>query len=323
MALTPHRGTLPRGIESCAAFGLIERGSVVYGSGGSEDEVAGGVTEQEERKPVTATSDAWRSGDCFGIVAIKYGSYTVRKSEVFLRYGLYGQPDAEIGMDYFFWVIADRDRVVLVDTGYAPAVGICRGRVNVGTPVEMLRALGVEPHSVSKIVLTHLHYDHIGNLREYPTADILLQRDEWDFWTGPYANRLQYSCLMEKDEMAVLIRAHEEGRICLLDGDSEIVPGVRTVLVGGHTPGQQIVIVEESGRRAVLASDSMHYYEQLERDLPLAVVSDVQGMYRGYDLLKELAGSPSTALIAGHDPRVEYLFPQTPTAGMQGVHRIW
>jgi glyoxylase-like metal-dependent hydrolase (beta-lactamase superfamily II) len=59
----------------------------------------------------------------------------------------------------------------------------------------------------------------------------------------------------------------------------------------------------------VLASDAVHYYEELERDRPFVVVADLEQMYRGFDTVSELAASPGATLVAGHDPDVMHRFP--------------
>jgi glyoxylase-like metal-dependent hydrolase (beta-lactamase superfamily II) len=78
--------------------------------------------------------------------------------------------------------------------------------------------------------------------------------------------------------------------------------------LGGHTPGQAIVEVDTDAGRVVLASDAMHYYEEIERDRPYNLFTDMGDMYRGYDTLRSLGDQPGTTLIAGHDPWVASIF---------------
>ena len=59
----------------------------------------------------------------------------------------------------------------------------------------------------------------------------------------------------------------------------------------------------------VIASDALHYYEELERDRAFAVVTDLPQMYRAYDQLKEVASHAGTEIVAGHDPAVFTRFP--------------
>ena len=67
----------------------------------------------------------------------------------------------------------------------------------------------------------------------------------------------------------------------------------------------------------MLASDALHFYEEVERDRPFAIVADLPGMYRAYDILADLASQPNTWLVAGHDPLVRTRF--GPAAGAPDV----
>ena len=58
----------------------------------------------------------------------------------------------------------------------------------------------------------------------------------------------------------------------------------------------------------MLASDALHFYEEVERDRPFAILADLPAMYRAYDTLAQLAGQPGTHLVAGHDPEVRARF---------------
>jgi glyoxylase-like metal-dependent hydrolase (beta-lactamase superfamily II) len=79
--------------------------------------------------------------------------------------------------------------------------------------------------------------------------------------------------------------------------------------VGGHSPGQQIVLVEAGRGLVVLASDAVHLYEEHERDRPFEIVADLAEMYRGYDLIRELCREPGAVMVPGHDPEVMRRFP--------------
>jgi len=245
----------------------------------------------------------------YEVLAIRYATRPTTKSECFFGYHAYGEPDAEISMDYFFWVLRDGSRTVLVDTGFDPAVGARRGRTCVCPPVEALARLGIAAESVSQILLTHLHWDHAGNLRAFPQAELVVQRRELAFWSGPQAARFHFAAYVEPEDVAFLVSAERSGRVRCLDGSEAIAPGIQAICVGGHSPGQQVTVVDGARGPVILASDAIHYYEELERDRPFAVVVDLDEMYRGYDTLRELAATRGSVLVAGHDPAVLERFP--------------
>lgn len=239
----------------------------------------------------------------YEIHAVRYGKLRARRSELFYRHESYGEPDAEVEMAYYFWVLRRDGETVLVDTGFDPAVGVRRGRTCVVEPVAALHELGVEPEAVSTVVVTHFHYDHIGNLDSFPRARLVVPRAELDFWTGAMARRFQFGAHVEEGEIAFIRRAGAEGRVRTTSGNEEILDGITAIEVGGHSPGQQVTVVAGEGGRVVLASDAVHFYEELELQRPFAVLHDLERMYAAYDLLDELAG-PGSAVVPGHDPDV-------------------
>ena len=76
-----------------------------------------------------------------------------------------------------------------------------------------------------------------------------------------------------------------------LEGGEEIAEGVHAVFLGGHSPGQIALGIDARGGCVVLASDAVHFYEELERDRPFGVIANLAEMYEGYDTLRELAGA--------------------------------
>jgi glyoxylase-like metal-dependent hydrolase (beta-lactamase superfamily II) len=245
----------------------------------------------------------------YEVIAVRYATRETTKADCYLRYHAHGEPDAPLRMDYFFWVLRNGDETVLVDTGFDPEVGRRRGRTCLCPPLEALERLGVAAGSVRRIVLTHLHYDHTGNVDAFPEAQLLLARRELDFWSSPQASRFQFAVLIEPEEIAGIVEAQARGRVRFLEDGETVLPGVSAYSVGGHSPGQLVLTVAGVRGTAVLASDAIHYYEELELDRPFDVVHDLEAMYRGYDLVRELSAEPGAILVAGHDPAVLDRFP--------------
>ena len=234
---------------------------------------------------------------------VQYGTRQGTKSDVYLNWGIYGRPDEPIGMDYFFWLIETDDRTIVVDTGFSQAGGEKRDRTFLVPPREAFAALGVLPASAPEVLVTHAHYDHIGNLDHFPTSRVTMSRAEWEFWTSGMERRRQFHHSVEDAELAELRRVESEGRLRVFDDALDVAPGVRMVRVGGHTPGQSVVLVDTAEGRVALASDAIHYYEEYEDDVPFAFVADLPAMYAAFDLLHEWEREGTVQhVVAGHDP---------------------
>jgi len=246
----------------------------------------------------------------YEVLAVRYATRTAPASQVYLNFHLYGEADHPVGMDYFFWVVRSADRTILVDTGFTPSVGDARGRTTTCPPAEALVRIGLDPATVDTVVITHAHYDHAGNLDLFPHARMVIAARELDFWTGPYARRHQFAHVVEQSDIDRLQRLDGEGRLTRISGSHQVAPGVELFEVGGHTQGQLVVHVTAAARGPVLlASDAVHFYDELELDRPFYAVADLADVYRGFDTVRDLAASSGAVLVPGHDPLVMQRFP--------------
>jgi len=261
----------------------------------------------------------------YRVAALRYAERETTLHHGYHRWPSYGEDDGPLGMAYYLWVIqpADGDGgdgergegPIVVDSGFDPVLGERMGRRCLIPPVDALARFGVDPASVRRLVLTHLHYDHIGNVDAFPAARISVARRELEFWTtDPVAAREQFAEHTDPAGLKAVRRAAAEGRVDLIDDEAEIAPGVRAVVVGGHSPGQLVLeIAIPGGRRLVLASDAVHYDDELARERPFAVFSDLPGVYRAYHTVRTLAGADGV-IVPGHDPSVMERFPALPGA---------
>lgn len=207
-------------------------------------------------------------------------------------------------IDYYAWVIVREGRPWVFDTGFTREEASRRGaRTYLGSPIELLAGLGFAPEEVPVVVLSHLHYDHTGHIADYPRARVVLQRREWEFWTGPLSERGVYAHFRPEADLALLRRLVDDGRVDLVDGDTGIGPGMTAHLVGGHTAGTQVMRVATEDGPVVLASDASHFYANVEEDRPYGAVHHLDEMYAAFDALRMLAG-PDGVVVPGHDPRV-------------------
>lgn len=160
-------------------------------------------------------------------------------------------------------VVQSGNSLGLIDTGYggkATAKFRQRHALDDGIPLaRSIAAAGITPNQIDWVILTHLHFDHAGGattrdehgrLRPmFPRARHFVQRLEWeDARAGPPELAGAYL----PDEFEPL---DEAGLVELIDGDTEIAPGISTELTGGHTRGHQIVHIESRGESAVCLAD--------------------------------------------------------------------
>jgi glyoxylase-like metal-dependent hydrolase (beta-lactamase superfamily II) len=250
----------------------------------------------------------------YEVYAVKYAHHERRASHNFIG----GDPhDGPMPLDYFVWLVRGQGREVLVDTGFSAAMAAKRGRQHLRCPTEGLRLLGVNSSELRDVVITHLHYDHVGGFELFPRATFHLQEREMGYATGRYMCQECFRGAFEAEDVAGMVRRVYDGRVRFHDGDAEVMPGVSLHLIGGHTMGLQAVRVATRRGAVVLASDASHFYANMEQVRPFPIVWSVAEMVDGYRRLRELAESPAH-IIPGHDPLVLQRYP-APSAALEGI----
>lgn len=250
------------------------------------------------------------------VLAIRYGTWMTSMNACFADAEASGLPDEPLRMDYFFWLVRNGARTIVIDTGFRPATGARRGRTCILEPRRALARVGVDPSTVELVALTHLHYDHIGNLDLFPRAELVVDERELAHWSRPDAADDPFYGYVEKEEIAQVAAARAQGRARLATAEQELAPGVLLRRVGGHTAGQQIVTVQTQDALVVLTSDAVHFYLELERDWPFAVQHDIDEMRSAYSLLRRLQDE-GAVLVAGHDPLVMQRFARVEELGVR------
>lgn len=251
----------------------------------------------------------------FEVYALKYATRDAQSSEHF--YGHVDIHDYPMPMDYFVWAAVSSQYTLIIDSGFTAEVGARRQRKYLRCPTEGLKALGIDCARVPYVIVTHLHYDHVGNLDRFPAATFVVQDEEMAFWTGRYAGRTQFRNIVEVQDIVHLVRENFKGRVYFVDGSQEVVPGITVQRVGGHAAGLQVVRVHTAKGNIVLASDATHFYANIEEDRPFSVVTDLRQMYEAFDIVRTLADSPEH-IVPGHDPKVMERHPPA-RAGLEGI----
>ena len=235
----------------------------------------------------------------YRIYAVRYAHRKTSSAEVFYK----DAHDAPMTMDYFVWALTNGAQTVVVDLGFTEAVGTGRGREFLRPIDRGLAEIGVDVKKVEHVIVSHLHYDHVGNLALFPRATFYVQDTEVAFYTGRHASQAAFRGSIEVEDLCALIRLNYEGRVKFVDGAREIIPGIGVEKVGGHTAGMQIVTVATPRGQAVVASDASHYYKNFEERIPFNTLHDIPGTYHAFQRLYDLASVPEL-IIPGHDPLV-------------------
>jgi glyoxylase-like metal-dependent hydrolase (beta-lactamase superfamily II) len=175
-----------------------------------------------------------------------------------------------------------------------------------GTVSENLAAAGWNDESIDYVVLSHLHFDHAGGgtrqqpdgtiAPTFPKAVYCVQQREWEVaqsgrpeWEGTYPLE-NFACLAVR------------GQLRLLREQEEIIPGVWGIWTGGHSPGHQVIRLEDGGQSATYLGDLCPTWHHLHRMWCMAYDSDLAEVRRRKpEILGRIADSGGWAL-SDHDP---------------------
>lgn len=241
----------------------------------------------------------------YEIYAIKYAWRDAKRTVHFVG----GDPhDAPMPMDYFVWLVRNNDRTVVIDTGFTQSMAEQRKRVFLRQPADGLALLGVKAAEVKNVVITHLHYDHVGTFQDFPAAQFHLQDAEMAYATGRHMRHRQFNHGYEVEEVIGMVRLVYKDRVTFYRGDAELAPGISLHHIGGHTAGLQCVRVHTARGWVVVASDTSHYYEHFEKGRVFTTTFHLGDTLDGYARLRQLADSEKH-IVPGHDPLVMQRYP--------------
>jgi glyoxylase-like metal-dependent hydrolase (beta-lactamase superfamily II) len=207
------------------------------------------------------------------------------------------------------FLIEHPDAKILIDTGTgASASGDLDGNFSLLTSytvAEMLPDAGAKPEDITHVIITHRHFDHIcgcttfsdGKLvPSFANARYVIQKGEWDICAGGSRKRSYFS-----EHLAPL---HEFGRLEIIEGDAQILPGVFCERTGGHSEHHQIVRIESGGERLLHAGDLISRTAYAGYGATAGYNYDHELALRLRKELVARAARENAALAFGHDERV-------------------
>jgi glyoxylase-like metal-dependent hydrolase (beta-lactamase superfamily II) len=234
-----------------------------------------------------------------------------------------------LGPDAFDWalnvlLVRSGGRTILVDAGLGSEFP---GFPRAGQFSARLESAGIDLASVTDIVITHMHMDHVGGLlvdgvkeRLRPDVRVHVCATEIDFWRAPDFSRTSMPSPVPDALRSAATRFANEyrGQLRIFEEECEVAPGVVVRRSGGHTPGHSMVHLQSGGERLTFAGDAVFpvgfdhpdWHNGFEHDPEESVRVRVR-------LLRELAETGGL-LVATHMP-----FPSVGRVAMDGDAFRW
>jgi len=206
-------------------------------------------------------------------------------------------------MAYYMWLVTNGEHSVVVDLGFTREMCAKRGRQWLHEPAGLFDQVGFPTDKIEHVIVSHMHWDHVGNYKLFPNAKFYIQEDEMTFWTGKYVKYPVFQHAIEVEDVVEMVRYNYAGRLYFPDSGDEIVPGVKVHKVGGHTKGIMITEVPTASGTAVIASDAVHTYANLRSNTPFTIIHSVPDFIDGFNTMRRLAADEDH-ILPGHDADV-------------------
>lgn len=155
-------------------------------------------------------------------------------------------PGSSLAMEGCFLGIST---IVLVETGGKRALFDCGHFVTRRLLLEALAKRNLTPADIDLVILSHSHFDHALNIDLFPEAEIFLSREEWDYIQAPFSD--------DPATPPYIADILGKTRLSLLEGETEILPGVTAFPTPGHSPGHMSLQLETPEGTVVLAADAV------------------------------------------------------------------
>ncbi|WP_291054407.1 MBL fold metallo-hydrolase [Herbiconiux sp.] len=211
--------------------------------------------------------------------------------------------------------VGGKQHVALVDCGFRNDYWLNRYDFsNWHDPAAVLGSVGYTPEDVDVILVSHMHFDHMGNFEAFPNAKLFVQLDEFTGWSEAVASTLQQpeaeqSWVFSSFDPTDLARAAQgivDGRVVFVKGDEELLPGITARLAkDSHTFGSQWFSIETSNGPYVAAGDTVYWYSNVEKMwAPGYGQGNSFTLLEVYRTLQKELKRETSRIIPGHDSQI-------------------
>lgn len=232
---------------------------------------------------------------------IKWKATALRMGELYVeKSSLTYQKD----IGEYLWIpmwataLSDGGYNILIDTGIHDLkwvednIGPVRQKSDETIVEALKKGVGWSPDDVDIIINTHLHYDHCGNNRLFKNARFVVQEKEWEAANNPIP--CQESIYLEELFSPTTVNYLDW---VFVNGEEEVLPGVKVFLTPGHSEGHQSVFVNTEEGILCVSGDIVNILENIYYNIPAGIVTSTKEMYKGMEKIRKNA----EFILPGHE----------------------
>lgn len=268
----------------------------------------------------------------YSIWVLEY-AYVSKYHKSGVLYGAHNQ--GYVKLPYCYALIKGNGHVAMVDVGYNDKdygrhLGVKFGLENWRSPRTVLAGVGLTPEDVDTVFITHAHFDHFGNVEDFPNAKFFIQEREIAKWTWAMSlpDRLRWMTVaLDPGDIVRGVDLARQKRLTCIDGAfADVLPGIDLhVAYDSHTYASMWVTVRNDGRAQsadpwVLAGDLVYVFENIEGSgaavdvdtmyIPVGLaVGSQQNLVLATEEMMKQAGYEARRVIPVHEARLKDRFP--------------
>lgn len=148
---------------------------------------------------------------------------------------------------------------------------------------------GIDPKDIRTVILSHLHFDHIGNSEYFPKAQIVLHQSEVDY----VREHMDDDPALSRYQVEGLLRSPQ---LTLVSGEPDVLPGIRMISTPGHTGGHVSLVITVDDKCIVLAQDAIKHRGEIETGIPLGAFD----LEAGRESIRRIVDM-ADIIVPGHD----------------------
>ncbi|MFN8481843.1 MAG: N-acyl homoserine lactonase family protein [Anaerolineae bacterium] len=200
------------------------------------------------------------------------------------------------------YLILGADKPIFVDASFRnvsdllASSGLVARRTEEHDLATQLARFNLTPSDIGYLIHTHCHLDHTGLDDQFTNAKILVQREDLRYAGAPLFPEVFY----DRVDIAKIV-GPLWSHVQQLDGDTELFPGIRTVVVGGHAPGMQMIYIDLPSGQAIITGDAAYL-----ADMNVGLQVPMGYYYSLSDVMRALARIKRDAkyILPIHDPSI-------------------
>ncbi|MDP2741305.1 MAG: MBL fold metallo-hydrolase [bacterium] len=218
------------------------------------------------------------------LFVVKYGDSVYSSKHVYYE----DQLSKDVTFSWFFYVLKYKEKIILIDTGIGDKSRADYFKINYKDPVVILKEINIKPEMVSDVIITHSHFDHIGNLDKFTNAKIYIQKDELKELKGDSNNKKIADFL------------NDNRNIIEFDKNYLLYNFLEIEKIGGHTIGSSVVSFKYNNKNYVLTGDECYLIDNC-LGKPIGTYYNIA---QNKNFIEKIINIKNKIILTFHDPLI-------------------